>query len=147
MLADRDGNRMIDQIVFAEQTADLSFGRSPDGSDNWITMDPSPGGPNVTLAVDPTVEQVVPQSFALHQNFPNPFNPTTTIRFDLAEPVHARLTVYDIAGRTVAELVNRELTVGEHAVEWNAQSSASGIYFYRISAGAFTEVKKMALIR
>lgn len=88
-----------------------------------------------------------PVSFLLEQNYPNPFNPSTTIKFFLPKAEFVTLKVYDAAGKEVAELVNGMKQQGNYAAEFNAVNLASGIYFYRLEAGEFTEVKKMALIK
>ncbi len=72
-----------------------------------------------------------PHSFALYQGSPNPFNPTTQIRFDLSEASNVSLVIYDILGRRVTELVNGELQAGYHSATWDASSVASGVYFVR----------------
>ncbi|MEK7672116.1 MAG: T9SS type A sorting domain-containing protein, partial [Bacteroidota bacterium] len=91
-----------------------------------------------------------PLSFALLPNWPNPFNPTTRIRFSIPD-VEARLTVslrvFDVLGREVATLVNKIKLPGEYSVQWNAEGFASGIYFYKLQAGAFIATKKMLLVR
>jgi hypothetical protein len=94
----------------------------------------------------------VPAANRLHQNFPNPFNPTTVIAFDLKEPAFVRLRVYDAAGRLVRTLLHRRLDPSRHEVPWNGTDDAgapvsSGVYFYRIEAGGFTETRKMLLLR
>jgi len=85
--------------------------------------------------------------FAVAQNYPNPFNPTTTINFALPEASHVKLVVYDLQGRMVAELVNGTRDAGVHEVTWDASDLASGLYFYRITAGDFNAVKKMMLVK
>ncbi len=89
----------------------------------------------------------LPASFALHQNYPNPFNPSTTINFDLPENGNVSLVVYDVLGREVATLVNGELNAGRHEAVFDASSLASGIYMYKLQAGAQTEVKRMLLLK
>jgi hypothetical protein len=88
----------------------------------------------------------------LYQNSPNPFNPSTVIRYHLPEKCFARLAVYDISGKRIASLVEREQEKGSHAEEWNGKdeqgnSVASGIYFYRLTAGKETISKKMVLLK
>jgi hypothetical protein len=78
--------------------------------------------------------QTMPTAFTLHQNYPNPFNPTTTINFGLPEPAHVSLVVYDVLGRTVAELANELYEAGYQSVTWNASSVSSGVYFARFTA-------------
>ncbi len=86
-----------------------------------------------------------PTTFALEQNYPNPFNPATSIYFSLAENRSVRLVVFDNLGRVVAELVNGEMSRGRHRVEFDASALPSGQYFYRITAGDFTDTKAMLL--
>jgi uncharacterized repeat protein (TIGR01451 family) len=88
----------------------------------------------------------------LKQNHPNPFNPTTTIRFSIADDSHVRLNVYDVTGKLVRVLVNEMRRPNNYAVEWDGrnqagQSVATGMYFYRITAGKFTQTKKMLLLK
>jgi subtilisin family serine protease len=86
---------------------------------------------------------VVPIAYSLGQNYPNPFNPTTHIQFSIGDDRQVHLVVYDLLGRTVAELMNAPLRAGRYSVEWNAANAASGIYFFRLDAGNFTAVKKL----
>lgn len=90
---------------------------------------------------------LIPTQFALHQNYPNPFNPETKISFDLPEDVNVSLTVYNISGQKIADLVNGEVKAGKHTVNWNATDVSSGVYFYRLTAGSFTATKKMVLMK
>jgi len=96
--------------------------------------------------------ETVPGQYMLSQNFPNPFNPTTYIQFNLPVDGHVSLTVHNILGQTVATLVDEFQTQGFKQVIWNGTSDAgetlpSGMYFYRMKAGTFTQVKKMLMIR
>jgi hypothetical protein len=93
------------------------------------------------------VNTVVPEKFILHQNFPNPFNPSTIIGFNLPVKSIVELTVYDALGRKVQTLLNREMSEGYNETLFNAANLSSGIYFYRITAGKFSETKKMLLFR
>jgi hypothetical protein len=93
-----------------------------------------------------------PETTYLSQNFPNPFNPLTRIEFGLAAPAHVTLRIYDAAGRLVRALVDDARPAGRYSELWDGRDSrgravASGIYFYRLDAGAFTETRKMALLR
>ena len=90
---------------------------------------------------------VLPERFALKQNYPNPFNPTTTIRYELPEAANVRLAVYNTLGREVAELINGFQTAGFKSIELDAAQWSSGIYFYRLKAGSFTDMKKMILLK
>jgi hypothetical protein len=92
----------------------------------------------------PTTE--VPASFALAQNYPNPFNPSTTIRYALPHRSRVSLIVYNTLGQQVATLVNGEVEAGYHEVTFNANGLASGVYFYRMTAGDFVQTKRLVLL-
>jgi hypothetical protein len=87
----------------------------------------------------------VPDHFALEQNFPNPFNPSTQIRFSIAAACPVQLKIFDILGREIAELVNERLAAGTYAVRWNAHDFPSGVYIYRLIAGTYVSTKKLSL--
>ena len=89
----------------------------------------------------------LPKAYMLLQNFPNPFNPSTTIKYALPENEKVTIEIYDMLGREVAELVNGEVEAGYHEVKFDASNLASGIYFYRMSAGSFIQVNKMLLLK
>jgi uncharacterized delta-60 repeat protein len=91
----------------------------------------------------------IPNSFALFQNYPNPFNPVTKIRFNVASVrrTDIKLVIYDAAGKELATLVNKYLNPGSYEAEWDASNYPSGVYFYRITAGDYSETKKMALVK
>jgi carboxypeptidase T len=91
--------------------------------------------------------ETLPTSYALHPARPNPFNPTTTVSFDLPEAASVRLEAFDVLGRLVATLADGEFAAGTHDVRFDAGSLPSGVYFVRMSAGDFMSVKKAALIR
>jgi hypothetical protein len=108
----------------------------------------------ITTSYDVTnilYDELIPSKYLLSQNYPNPFNPSTTITYEIAEREFVTLKVYDILGREVATLVNEEKPTGSYEVEFDPASSiknpASGIYFYKITAGDFIETKKMILLR
>lgn len=89
----------------------------------------------------------IPNEFTLNQNYPNPFNPSTTIEFSIPHSTHVSLKIYDVLGKEVSTLVDEELPMGQHKVNWNAQHLASGVYIYKIQAGEFVQTKKMILMR
>jgi endo-1,4-beta-xylanase len=89
----------------------------------------------------------LPPSYQLEQNFPNPFNPATTIRYNVSKASKVELKVFDLLGREVQYLVNSVQPPGQYSVTFNAQDLASGVYFYRLIAGTFTETKKLMLLK
>ena len=99
------------------------------------------------LATDVAQAVVVPTEFALQQNFPNPFNPSTTIKFALPIQSNVRLTVFNVIGQEVATLVNENMAAGHQSITFNASHLSSGVYFYRLVAGQFTSIKKMMLVK
>jgi len=111
-------------------------------TDDFRFLSASPG-----LSLAELAEGETPTAFALGGNYPNPFNPTTQIQFALPEASHVRLVVYDLMGREVSRLVDRELGAGVHEATFDGQGLASGTYFYRIEAGSFMAVKQMILIK
>ncbi|HLX12460.1 MAG TPA: T9SS type A sorting domain-containing protein [Bacteroidota bacterium] len=97
---------------------------------------------------DLTLDAVpLPKIYALKQNYPNPFNPTTTIEYALPVSAHVSLSIYNLLGQEVATLVNGEQEAGYQSVTVNANNLPSGLYYYRLTAGAFTDVKKMMVVR
>lgn len=102
----------------------------------------------VSITSTGTEQGLIPEDFELSQNFPNPFNPSTILKFGLPEASEVHLVVYDMLGREVAVLVNgKEMNAGYHEVTFNASQLASGVYFYRINAGDFSQIKKMLLMK
>jgi len=89
----------------------------------------------------------IPSQFALAQNFPNPFNPTTMLSYSLPADVHVTLNVYDVLGREVARLVDEFQSAGYKSVEFDAGKLPSGVYYYRLTAGTFNDIKKMLLTK
>ncbi|OGL88943.1 hypothetical protein A3I42_00710 [Candidatus Uhrbacteria bacterium RIFCSPLOWO2_02_FULL_49_11] len=96
---------------------------------------------------DEASESSVPKQFALYQNHPNPFNPTTTFRFDLPEQAHVRLAVYNIIGQKSMMVIDGEMDAGAHSVIWDASQLPSGVYFYTLEAGSFLATKKLVLLK
>ncbi len=89
----------------------------------------------------------LPNNYTLSQNYPNPFNPSTKISFSLPQSIKVKLTLFDVLGRNVQEIVNKEFSAGEHSINFNASNLNSGVYFYRIEAGSFVHSKKMILLK
>ena len=103
------------------------------------------------LSTSPTSvgqDSETPQQFVLHQNFPNPFNPTTRIAYSLSRASHITLNVFDLAGREVATLIDRNEEAGLHSAKFDATRLASGVYIYRLEAGGkVIDSKKALLVR
>ena len=94
-----------------------------------------------------SVEGKVPDHFILEQNYPNPFNPVTIISYQLPKTSRLTLKVYDVLGRVVATLAEGNQNAGTHEVAFDGSRLSSGVYFYRLQAGAFSDVKKLMLVK
>jgi hypothetical protein len=106
-------------------------------------------GAGTTTAVK---EEAIPRAFALYQNVPNPFNPVTTIAFDIPARTNVSLVIYSVTGSVVRTLVDGEMAPGCKRVTWDGNGTsgaavASGVYFYRLKTAGFNETKKMILLR
>ena len=116
-------------------------------SSNFAVWDPS-----IVTGIFDDENQSLPQSFILNQNYPNPFNPSTSIEYSLRQRTNVELSIYNILGRRVIQLVYEEQPAGNHRITWDGCDShrnhvASGIYFYRINTGETTAARKMILLR
>ena len=98
------------------------------------------------VSVDEDIS-ITPFSFQLEQNYPNPFNPVTTISYLLPSTSEVLLIVYNLLGEEIARLVDGIQSTGFHQITWDASGVSSGIYFYRIQAGGFTQTRKMLLLK
>lgn len=159
-IADGDRTRILLQsidlpvTIHAENLEVLSYQYSlvegPAGSETNHGLE---RGRVIVIAGDPSslivrrMESALPKEFALLQNFPNPFNPWTTIKYDLPIDTRVSLKLFNILGQEVVTLVNEEQKAGYKSVEWNATNVASGVYFYRIQAGSFIASKKLLLLK
>lgn len=111
---------------------------------------PAPAGYikfNVDNPTSITNNTGIADRYELSQNYPNPFNPTTEIRFAIPTNEHVSLKVYDLSGKLIRTLVDDFMSVGSYNVNFNAQGLSSGVYFYKLSSGSFTQVKRMTLIK
>jgi hypothetical protein len=109
-------------------------------------------GDTSTTSVTEPLGSRSPESFGMEQNFPNPFNPSTTIRYVLPKPAHVKLTIFNLLGMKVRTLVDSFQKAGEHSAVWDAKDNqnnpvASGVYFYRLTTADFNQQKKMMLLR
>ena len=94
----------------------------------------------------------LPEEFALHQNYPNPFNPITTIKFDVPELTHINLIIYDVRGREIVRLLDKEISPGYQSITWNTRNNfnrpvSAGVYFYQIQAKDYIKTRKMILLK
>ncbi len=120
-----------------------------------VWLDNRDGNPEIYYKRNPTGNQIgienistdIPKTFSLYQNYPNPFNPVTKIRFDIPKSDFISLKIFDVLGREVWQLVNEQLEPGTYEVDWNAENYPSGIYYYIIKTTAFSQTKKMVLIK
>ena len=149
-LVKEDGITIIDSISFSSQIADQSYGRIPDGGEEWDLLSPSPGNSNLELNLEDFNN--MPSFYKLSQNYPNPFNPITLIQFDLPEDELVNIEIHDMMGRIVKTLVNSAQTAGYKSIKWNATNDrndpvSTGLYFYTIQAGEFRQTKKMVLLK
>jgi len=137
-----NGIQRIDTI-FANGLSTNSNGSSSGDQWNWAV------GKRLVVATPTAVENEwqSPREFGLVQNFPNPFNPATTIRYSIPKSTQVILKVYDAGGREIATLVDESQQPGAHQVKWNSEGLPSGIYFYRILAGNYADTKKMILLK
>jgi predicted outer membrane repeat protein len=152
------------EVINPSQTLTISYDVVLDAGDHmsWILI--SESGEEYTLESTgeitiPTEETftlerkaIIPISYTLHQNFPNPFNPITSLRYDLPEQAQVTLTVYDLMGREVTQLVNTTQEPGFKSVRWDATDRhgkpvSAGVYLYQIQAGEFLQTRKMVLLK
>jgi len=123
----------------------------------WVTavdINGNESNPSDVVAIMLAIEDglTIPTEFALQQNYPNPFNPSTQIQFALPTNSTVSISIYDVMGREVRQLVNKEVSAGYHSTLWNATNDlgspvAAGVYIYTISAGEYRAVKKMILLK
>ena len=99
----------------------------------------------IVTGVDPRTQ--IPTEYSLSQNYPNPFNPTTNLRFGLPTAIRVQLSVFNALGQEIARLVDGELDAGYHEIAFDAGRFSSGVYFYRLQAGEYVQVRKLILVR
>ena len=94
-----------------------------------------------------SIRIILPQTLSLGQNYPNLFNPVTTIKYSLLQSGDVSLVIYNLLGEQVASVVDKHQVKGDHQIAWNASNFASGIYFYRLQASDFVQTRKMVLLK
>ncbi len=150
------------QVVNQSATSGASTSTSPDVAGFRVSAGAYGGGvvfsllgpqdlyydaSNITPTGISQNETEIPAAFSLSQNYPNPFNPTTNINFSIPKSGFVKLVVFDMLGREVATIVNKEMTAGSYVADFNASTLSSGIYFYRLTSGSFADTKKMILVK
>ncbi len=141
------GYAFIDSLSFGPQQSDVSYGRYPDGSTSWRTLNPPTPSASNQGTSDVPRRDAAPAKFSLFQNYPNPFNPKTVISGQWTVDSRVRLVVYDLLGREVAVLANGRYPAGKYSFNFNGSGYASGVYFYRLTAGAHAAVRSMCLVK
>jgi hypothetical protein len=107
----------------------------------------SVSGESNTTSNEDAIDSSLPQNFVLEQNYPNPFNPSTTINYAIPIASNVSISVYNIMGKRITELINKPHNAGYHTVMFDAANLASGIYIYTIQAGNFSQTRKLTLIK
>ena len=102
---------------------------------------------NVTNNITLVADKNIPNEFKLYQNYPNPFNPTTTIEYSLSRQSHVNIKIFNSLGQEISELVNSDRSAGIHRVHFDGSRIASGVYFYKMTAGSFVKVRKMMILK
>jgi hypothetical protein len=145
-----------DGVLLSTQVTDANGAVAfvlPNSSGSYVVSSSKPGmliaraTYSGSIVTDYNDNKNVPSEFSLAQNYPNPFNPVTTIKYSLASRESVELDVIDLLGRAVAKLVSGMQSAGDHEVEWSGNAVASGVYFYRLTAGSYRETKKMILLK
>lgn len=144
-LIDSDSTTIIDSLSFGRQLTDQSFGRYPDGSDRWNQLKPTPGVKNALLtAVE--IKKHIPLEYNI-KAYPNPFNPRTSIEFQIPKDGFVSIKVYDMLGKEIATLVDEEKSAGSYRLFFDGKNLSSGIYFLRLSTKDNTKTIKLQLLR
>ena len=138
MIHDNDGGTWEGQLTLSNTNDDNAHQTCEVWSNTWI------GDQSTILETD---QDLVAHEFALFPNYPNPFNPVTTIRFSLPEKQHVTLQIYNLIGQEVATVINKELPAGFHNLIWNAENIPSGVYLYRLASKEKAISNKMILLK
>ena len=137
---DNDNGTWEGNVGYSTLATDQQWNNPGEWSFTWI-------GDQSTVLGNDNEAPIAPEVFALYPNYPNPFNPVTNINFSLPENQKVNLGIYSVTGRLVESLLNEDRVSGFHSVQWNAGRHASGVYFYRLDAGANSKTQKMILLK
>ena len=135
------GNQYVDENVEQAQTYTYRIKAYSSIAVSDYSNEASSSGTDVKA------ESGIPAEYSISQNYPNPFNPTTKIKFALPQAALTKISIYDLLGREVQVIINKELGAGYHEINIDADNFPSGVYFYRIQSGNFINTKKMILMR
>ncbi len=142
---------VLDSISFGAQTINLTMARNPNGTGIFIQSEPTFNSNNDSTTSVEETETALPEEYKLLQNYPNPFNPSTIIEYQITNPEFVSLKIYDILGKEIAIPVNEFQSAGYYKISFNANTVgsrlASGIYFYKLTAGNFSKIKQMLLLK
>jgi hypothetical protein len=147
-LVESDGVTILDSISFGRQGNDTSYGRSPDASSNWSFMSPTPGIANQITSVD---EEFIPDDFSLSV-YPNPFNPSVTIRYSIPFTDNVTIKIYDILGREVWNEIELNKSPGTYELKWNGKNKSgndigSGVYVLKVETGSLSKSIKLMMLK
>ena len=131
---------MTPTSVVYDSTRKMAYGGSASDSSRYST-------PSTEITQVEGNITTIPSAYQLFPNYPNPFNPVTTIKYDVPKTSLVKIKVYDVAGKMISELVNRQMEAGSYEINWNGSEYASGVYFYKIETKDFTKVMRMVLIK
>lgn len=143
-----DGVTIIDSISFGEQNTDISFGRFPDASDNWQFLSPTPGSNNILSGIE---DELIPTDFKIAA-YPNPFNPSTTIQYQIPLRADVKIKIYDLLGRSIWQKDEGVQEAGTYELRWNGINQTgtkvtSGIYLLRVEADNLIKTHKLMLLK
>jgi hypothetical protein len=143
-----DGITVIDSLSFGDQGENISFGRNPDGSSVWTSMNPTPGSTNNTTGIRDTK---YPKEFNLSV-YPNPFNPETEIKYGIPEGGYVNLSIFNTLGQKVITLINSRQAAGTYKIRWDGKNTmksqvGAGLYFCRFQVGKKEIVRRLVLLK
>tara|TARA_B100002003_G_scaffold54167_1_gene49552 strand:- start:84 stop:665 length:582 start_codon:yes stop_codon:yes gene_type:complete len=141
-LVQLDGNSTLDQLVLGSITSHTKKEHIVEFQYKITSIDHILSSGSMTLEYKP-----IPKEYTLHQAYPNPFNPTTTLSFALPIESEVSLSIYNIQGREIISLIQSKLDAGYHFVVWNADNHSSGIYFVQMIAGDYIHTQKIMLLK
>jgi predicted GH43/DUF377 family glycosyl hydrolase len=141
-----DLRALVDYVILQDSVYKMWYAGCS-SSEKWVYRIGYATSPVSPSPIIENQKSSIPQNYTLSQNHPNPFNPSTKIKFDLPKPETVTIEIYSIIGQKIETLLNKPMPAGYHEVTFDGQNLSSGIYLYRIEAGAWYDVKKMVLIK